>query len=186
MFYTGIGSRQTPLDIQLQMTSIARQLAELGFHLRSGKAEGADWAFQKGATQSNGKKTIYIPDKNFGKQQTDDTTDDYIVDGLLMDKCQKIASTVHPNWKSVSYYGKKLHGRNVCQVIGHEPNEFEGSKFVLYWARYGSGKRVLGGTATAVSLGKKFGIPTINMIDPDWRWQLTVVLNSILSHEVLL
>lgn len=45
MFYTGIGSRQTPPEILKMMTKIATQLESKGWVLRSGGAEGADEAF---------------------------------------------------------------------------------------------------------------------------------------------
>lgn len=46
--YTGIGSRETPYEIQDLMKRIAFKLAENGWLLRSGGAEGADTAFENG------------------------------------------------------------------------------------------------------------------------------------------
>lgn len=57
MIYTGIGSRETPPEIQEIMTNYARKLDKLGFILRSGGAMGADTAFEKGSTN----KEIYLP-----------------------------------------------------------------------------------------------------------------------------
>lgn len=168
------------------MTALANQLAGLGFHLRSGKAEGADWAFQKGAMEANGTMTIYKPDEEFGSDRCSDVTNDFILSPHLMEVCQGIAKTVHGAWHKCTYKAKRFHGRNVCQVLGHNLNrgvlEPELSWFVLYWAPV-KDKKVKGGTATAVNLAKKYGIPTINMLDNDWEWQLTCVLNSILHDD---
>ena len=47
-YYTGVGSRETPPEVISVMEDAAFRLAGLGFTLRSGKAEGADAAFQRG------------------------------------------------------------------------------------------------------------------------------------------
>jgi hypothetical protein len=187
MYYTGIGSRKTPDSVLKEMSALAAELADIGFCLRSGKAEGADWAFQKGAMSVDGDKVIYIPDTRFGATQCLSLKDNVIIDGAFSEQMQDIAKTVHGDWSAVSPYGKKLHGRNVCQVLGH--NTVDGkldpelSQFVIYYARRNARGSVTGGTATAVRIANKYGIPTINMIDPDWRWQLTNVLNSILHQQ---
>ena len=61
--YTGIGSRETPEDILTFFTQVANYLGERDFILRSGGANGADLAFEKGC--QNDQKEIYIPWKNF-------------------------------------------------------------------------------------------------------------------------
>ena len=47
--YAGIGSRQTPAPVLEQMRSIGAAMAEAGWLLRSGAAQGADSAFEAGA-----------------------------------------------------------------------------------------------------------------------------------------
>jgi len=42
MYYAGIGSRTTPVEIQHLMYQIAKSLARQGYTLRSGAASGAD------------------------------------------------------------------------------------------------------------------------------------------------
>lgn len=41
LYYAGIGSRDAPPEALLAIKSTARKLAELGFNLRSGGANGA-------------------------------------------------------------------------------------------------------------------------------------------------
>lgn len=48
-YYAGIGSRNTPADILDLMTHLARRLDSRGYTLRSGGADGADAAFERGA-----------------------------------------------------------------------------------------------------------------------------------------
>ena len=47
-YYTGIGSRRTPNDIQAKMANLANLLASKEYSLYSGAAEGADKAFERG------------------------------------------------------------------------------------------------------------------------------------------
>ena len=49
MIYTGIGSRETPQQTLATMVVIGKYLAEKGWVLRSGGAEGAVSAFEEGA-----------------------------------------------------------------------------------------------------------------------------------------
>jgi len=80
-YYSGIGSRDTPLDVCRFMTRVAFFLDKKGYTLRSGGARGADSAFEKGAT----KKEIYRPEN---------TTKDAI----------EIVSKLHPAWHRCSDY----------------------------------------------------------------------------------
>jgi len=50
VFYTGIGSRETPRHICIYMSKVAKILDKRGYILRSGGAQGADKAFQSSAT----------------------------------------------------------------------------------------------------------------------------------------
>jgi hypothetical protein len=51
MYYTGIGSRITPLWVRKLMSAIAFELWADGFTLRSGHSPGADQAFEAGASE---------------------------------------------------------------------------------------------------------------------------------------
>ena len=52
--YTGIGSRETPTAILDLMIAIGGVLAQRGFTLRSGGADGADDAFEQGCILKGG------------------------------------------------------------------------------------------------------------------------------------
>lgn len=63
--YAGIGSRRTPDDVLVLMYAIARMAAARGLWLYSGHADGADWAFERGA---GGRATIFLPWRGFGNE----------------------------------------------------------------------------------------------------------------------
>lgn len=65
MFYTGVGSRETPRDVQAVMYKFAQKMALHGAVLRSGGADGADTAFELGCDKQQGKKEIYLPWQGF-------------------------------------------------------------------------------------------------------------------------
>ena len=146
-YYTGIGSRKCPPKTLQLMTAVAKWLYDKSMILRSGGADGADMAFEMGAGE---KKEIFLPWKNFNNN-----------DSLLYhipDKAFEIASKIHTAWDKCSPAAKKLHSRNVMQIFGQDLHTF--SQFVICWT---PGGEEVGGTATAIRLAKKVGIPVYNL-----------------------
>ncbi|QHZ59856.1 DprA-like DNA recombination-mediator protein [Alteromonas phage vB_AmeM_PT11-V22] len=155
-YYTGIGSRQTPAHILGRMTKYAGFLSEIDWVLRSGGAEGADRAFERGVLL--GKSCdIYIPWKGFAKH-----SDNPIISSVFdtWEEAQSIASEIHPAWDKCSRGTKALHARNVYQVLGSDLKT--PSKLIIFYAKE-TQSGVSGGTRTAVELARKNGIPCINM-----------------------
>jgi len=158
--YAGVGSRQTPANVQQVMGRVALVLGKNGKHLNTGNAKGADTAF---ATGARGKKTIYTP-----KDATDQT--------------RTIAKEVHPNPKSLSGYVLDLQARNTNQVFGKDLDT--PVDFLLAWTpngetradqRYYGGKddpNNTGGTGQAIALADLKGIPVINMKNIGWLEEL--------------
>lgn len=143
-FYTGVGSRQTPRSILNVMVMAARRLAAIGYTLRSGGAEGADRAFEHGAGNA---AIIYRP-----HHATPD--------------CMKIAAQYHPVWGNLSDYVKRLHARNVLQVLGDDLGS--PSAFLICWTRDGAishseRSRQTGGTGTAISVASAYGVKVFNL-----------------------
>ena len=165
MTYAGIGSRETPPDILVQMTSFAKEAEKLGYTLNTGisfrgKEEGADGAFSKGTT----KKNLFSPEKHGTR---------------LLE--QKIAKEIHPNPYALvrkGTYALKLMARNTNQVFGD--NLDTPVDFVLFWAEETSNPlRCKGGTGQAVEMARRKGIPTINMINPNWRQKINEIMGII-------
>ena len=62
IFYSGVGSEQTPQEVLDNMTELAAELEKEGYVLRSGGAEGADKAFYKGVTNPKNAKVYFRED----------------------------------------------------------------------------------------------------------------------------
>lgn len=157
--YTGIGSRETPKDVLDQMTEIAKSLEKQGYTLRSGGAEGADSAFERGTKE----KEIY---------KANDATD----------KTRQIAKEIHPAPDRLgSGYVLDLMARNTFQVFGK--NLDTPSDFVLAWTPDGmeqSEQRSIrtGGTGQAIDMASRKGIPVLNMATPNWKERLQQILGG--------
>lgn len=161
MFYTGIGSRKTPPHIQEWQTEIARRLEGSGYVLRSGGAEGADQAFQRGISHPS-RMEIYLPWWGFN--------DFYRAEGFHVpsgmsnsEEAGNIASTIHPAWERLTRGPRAMHRRNVYQVLGQDLAT--PSHLVVFWAPYQGNGQVKGGANTAVQLALRHQVPVINMLN---------------------
>lgn len=186
--YTGIGSRETPAEVVGVMEDAAYRLARMGFVLRSGKAAGADAAFQRGAQRFEGAKCeIFIPWRGFtggdGLIGDWDITLD-AVDRQFPEHAEmrwEWVKEVHGGWERLSQGARKLHERNVHQLFGADLGNayLNQSKFVLYYALETKKGDPKGGTATAVNLAKKQGIRTLNLLHDKNREVLEKFLVSM-------
>lgn len=147
--FAGVGSRKTPDPVQETLRSACQRLAELGFMLRSGGADGADKACEQGCDAGRGNKEIYLPWRNFNKNKSDLYT--------VSDTAKKVA---------LYYYGRpfssqaveKLMGRNCYQVLGHDLRS--PASFVLCWTVDGG---PTGGTGQAIRVARDHDIPVFNL-----------------------
>lgn len=149
--YAGIGSRETPLDVMALMTKIARWLDRRDYVLRSGGADGADTAFAEGSTH----KKIFLPWGGFNGLQGSPT--------ILRDVQERaaiIAANFHPAWDCCSPAARKLHTRNVYQVLGADLKT--PSRFVVCWTKDGEAS---GGTGQALRIAEASRIPIFNLFD---------------------
>jgi hypothetical protein len=163
--YTGVGSRETPLDIIREMHLIAKMLASNSYILRSGGADGADSAFEQGCDEAEGKKEIYLPWQGFNNSKSQFYT--VSKDALLL------AATIHPCWDSLSQGAAKLHGRNCYQVMGRDLET--PSAFLVCWTKNGE---LVGGTRTAIKLAERHKIPIYNLFFPDAKHDLYEMIHS--------
>jgi hypothetical protein len=142
-YYSGVGSRKTPLDVRLLMAKVAKKLSATHV-LRSGGAIGADRAFEQGAGRN---KKIYM---------ANDATEE----------AKAIAAKFHPVWYKLSDFVKKLHGRNAFQVLGDDLAT--PSKFLICWTPDGcvnheSRTIRTGGTGTAISIASENDVLVFNL-----------------------
>lgn len=160
--YTGVGSRQTPLRQRQFLTSISKRLSATGFHLRSGHADGADKAFERGTNN----KTVFTPWKTFNG-----FTGKFIP---LTDEVYNLASIYYNEyrpkvkWIDMKDSVKKLMARNIYQVIGSDINNPNPSDFLICYADVDSeNNRVMGGTGFTVFVAQKFEVPIFNISQID-------------------
>lgn len=156
MFYTGVGSRETPFGVRVDMIDLAKSLRIMGFKLRSGGADGADGAFDHGARPDS---HIYFPWPGFN--------------GLINCRLARpttaaynMAAMLHPTWERLSTGARALHARNCHQVLGDDLQT--PSRFLVAWTPDGcvdaaTRTRKTGGTATAIVLAAKHNVPVFNL-----------------------
>jgi hypothetical protein len=156
--YAGIGSRQTPQDVLSRMTAIADKRAVHGWVLRSGAADGADAAFERGAVSAGGQTEIYLPFPRFRghRSGTVASTLPNWHDALA------IAASHHPAWERCSPVARQLLARNVFQILG--PDLQAPVEDVLFFApsttaRDGRIVDASGGTGLAIRLAATLSIP---------------------------
>lgn len=138
--YAGIGSRITPQSVLFDMTILAKWLSKEGFILRSGKAKGADTAFEKGIDPSR----HHLDCEIFTYK---DATEEAI----------KHASKYHPAWNNCNDYIKQLHGRNSMIMLGE--NLDNPVKFVVC---YTEKAKEIGGTGQSIRIANDLNIPVFN------------------------
>lgn len=169
LIYTGIGSRSTPESYCLIMTVFAYTVDGI---LRSGGADGADKAFETGAST----KEIYLPQKGFNGNDSPLVVTDF----ENFDEIFEIAKCIHPKWDACSSNAKLLHSRNVCQVLGKDLEK--PSDVIICWTKDGANNRDVmpsistRGTGTAIRLSERFEIPVLNIQnDEDFKMMLELV-----------
>jgi hypothetical protein len=176
-FYTGIGSRKAPPDILADMHRLAKGLAP-HFTLRSGAADGADTAFETGAADARGPRDIFLPWKGFNNHPS--------ALHAVTPAALSLAGTAHPRWDTLGQGPMKLHARNMYQVLGAGLDD--PSEFVVCWTADGcesSRERssTTGGTASAIVLAEKSGIPVFNLAKDSSRERLVHLLEESLGLD---
>lgn len=159
-YYTMIGSRSTPDDIQELLKQIATKLESKGYTVRSGGADGADSCCNHVTN-----KEIYIPWNGFNNYYKSQQGVIVYSDLGQEDECDDYYKVHHQWWNNIKKDSvKHLHRRNIHQVLGKDLDS--PSKFVICYAepdtKRGKG-HVKGGTGTAVSLALSGGVRVYNL-----------------------
>lgn len=171
-YYTGIGSRGTPESVLNIMDWLAGELAFRNYILRSGGASGADQAFEKGVSEIGIRipedyVEIYLPwpsfeieNRSFIKPTRYDPQEEAF----------EVAKEYHPSWNKLSQGAKKLHARNVHQVLGYDVTKPELSSFIICWTEGAKGE---GGTGQALRIARAHKIPIYDLADESVLLKLT-------------
>lgn len=176
-WYTGVGSRETPANILKLMESVGFALASQGWTLRSGGAIGADQAFERGMFRSVGydqpygwvPAEIYLPWAGYEDHHKDTHGGLNILPSYIKLDDERIAESmamaVHPAWEACKQGARKMHTRNVFQVLGKTLDQ--PSKMLIAWTRLDKHGNPKGGTATAIKLAQENGVEVFNLNKPE-------------------
>jgi len=168
-FFAGIGSRETPPGVEPMIQEVCIFLHKFGYTLRSGGAPGADTKFE---VNFEGEKEIYLPWKDFNKNQSDLFLDS--MNSEIVYEAREIAKKHHPAWNNLSEAAKKLMTRNTFQVLGQDLKTH--SQFVVCWTQGGG---IKGGTGQAMRISKSLNVPIFNLFDKNSVYKLKLLINSI-------
>ena len=165
MFYAGIGSRETPVPVLAEMRRLASDIAMAGWWLRSGGANGADTAFERGHRDAKDSRAlqVFLPWPRYNGR------DALTLDRETMLEAMKIAAPLHPAWYRCSINAKKLHARNVAIMLGDDLRQPVAA--VICWTL---GGQVTGGTGMAMRIAAANHIQIFNMA--------TLETGEILDH----
>ncbi len=174
-WFTGVGSRETPPEILQLMTKISMGLEKGNYGLRSGGADGADSAFEKGIINDKN-KSIYLPYKGFNKNNSNKYNEP-------SEEALSWARKVHPYFDKAGDFARKAHARNAHQVLGD--NLDSPAECVICWTPDGAEKtdechsiEVTGGTRTAIAIATLNNIPVFNLARPDALTRLIAFIKS--------
>lgn len=174
--YAGIGARKTPVEILKKMALYGAVFAKLGYVLRSGGAQGADAAFERGCDLHQGPKEIYLPWQGYNSSNSALYN--------ITEHAYTIAEEVYglERWRRVSSGVKKLMARNIYQVLGLTLDT--PSRFVIAWTPDGietaeQRTRKTGGTGQAIACASQYSIPVFNLQNEDAEDRLLDFIGAI-------
>ena len=187
-----IGSRQLEQkqeyfkDIKL-CYNVCMRLAELGVTFTSGLCElGMDGIAQKAYSKAvdlglakESQFEVYVADQYNIRRSTLPRKHLAIVRNKdLISETERIASEVHPAWDRCNEWARGMHSRNCHQILGYDLQSPVDA--VICWTPDGA---VVGGTATAIRISMKAGIPVFNLGVPDKKSVLNYIKNFLESRK---
>lgn len=156
LIYVGIGPRSAGEDVLEMAKDCGTALAEMGWTLRSGGAEGMDEAFERGCDKANGAKEIYIPSADFRKRFKDS---DKVVHCLPkhIEAMRMLLDYVDVKaWESLATQVQMFLVRNVFALAGEKLDK--PADCVITWNMYPDT-----GSAYLIGLAEAAEIPVFNL-----------------------
>lgn len=158
----GVGARKTPNNILTLMTAIGAWCRSMGIWVRSGHADGADLAFEKGAEDFT---IVYMPWAGFNwnkKFHSPNVIMPSDVSAEAATRAQQSVRDYHPNASRLSSVAFGFMVRNYYQIMGTKP-EPKPVDAVVCWTPKGSGS---GGTGQAIRLANAHNTPVLDLGKP--------------------
>ena len=155
----GIGARKTPKFILDIMVWIGQWCLLNGIYVRSGHADGADYAFERGA---NSNTIVYLPWRSFNSQLVRYTTTSISWDDVMPSvRSQAIQSVeaYHPAPGRLSQGAMKCMARNYFQMRGTKKDPVW-VDCVVCWTPDAKGG---GGTGQALRIAHAHDIPVLDL-----------------------
>ena len=158
LVWAGIGSRGTrrepvPQSKFADMTELARRMAQAGWHLSSGGADGSDTAFANGTPVDQ--RTIWLPWPGYNDLSGPDC---HPIPRNRLQQSLELAERIHPGWDRCSAGARKLHARNGLILLGRDLD-----RPVDAVVAYTKGGKLQGGTAQGLRLAMEHNIPIFNL-----------------------
>ena len=187
-----IGSRQLEQkqeyfeDIKL-CYNVCMRLAQLGITFTSGLCEiGMDGIAQKAYSKAvdlglakESQFEVYVADQyNIRRSTLPRRHLATVRNKDLISETERIASEVHPAWDRCNEWARGMHSRNCHQILGYDLQSPVDA--VICWTPDGA---VVGGTATALKLSMKAGIPIFNLGVSDKESVLNDIKNFLESRK---
>ena len=171
MIITGIGSRQTPQEFLELFEELGEEARLHDWWIRSGHADGADYAFEKGAKD---RCIVYLPWSGFNREK--------LVLGVprtqpLRDEVLKIVYKHEKYAKTLKDAIKLIKSRNVYQVLGEDLKS--PSDVLVCWTDEGV---VTGGTGLAIKIAMDHGIPIVNVGDHETKKNFNSIMQEIAAE----
>ena len=160
-YYAGIGSRETPKSILDAFCQIGSQISAFGGILRSGRAPGADSAFETGCANGGGKSEIFLPWQSFSKDSPLGCRPAYVFDRIEPEQKQRALDSInkyHPAPSRLSQGAVKLIARDYLQMFGPTVNS-PATSLVVCYTRDG---KASGGTGQAMRIAIDNNIKIMN------------------------
>ena len=171
-YVTVIGSRELPHKYAERLIEVIKILNEQGYVIRSGGAKGSDSLVTKFATS----KHIFVPWIGFSG-----SVEEYDVSKFRnYQKAREIAAAHHSQWGYLSNGVRKLHTRNVYQVLGMRLDE--PSEFIVCYTPDGATHEttnLTGGTGQAIRIAVTYKVPVYNVQNEFSYVALLAKLNEV-------
>jgi len=170
MIITGIGSRETPQEFLELFEELGQEAQQRDWWVRSGHADGADYAFELGAKKHC---IVYLPWQGFNREKP--------VLGIprtqpLRDEVLKIVYKHEAYAKNLKDPIKLIKSRNVYQVLGEDLKS--PADVIVCWTDEGA---VVGGTGLAIKIAMDYGIPVVNVGDYETKRNFNSIMQEIVG-----